>query len=173
MPYIQLEIEEKLNKSLLSTIRVFATLTVACLLAGSLSFVAPNTAEAATNPGKVMWQTKVSGKTGGLRYGTTKWGYVHIKQGGSTGNTSNHELSSAAKRQWARALNSKKPHRAKNGLLVFAAQYKIGKGKKQNRTMCVVYNTKKVKFKGFRKPQEAGIVTAYWKKGNHSARGCN
>lgn len=116
-------------------------------------------AEAKTKSSKVMWSAKIKGKTAILRYGTKDWGYVHIKRGGTHGRKDNHELTSAAQKQWKRALNGVKF--TKGTKRIYRAHYEVGK-KKQKRTMCVIYSTNK----------KIGMITAYWTKGHVSASKC-
>lgn len=173
MPKDELRPAMYIRQRLKSPIAILLTLLI---LAGGLSLVPSSSAEAVdwkgiSKAGAVKWTTKTSWGTAYLRNGTTEWGYVHIKRGGTHRKTSNHEVSAAAKRQWVRALNSKNTSLAYNGLKVYAAHYKVGKSKKQARTMCVIYD-RSSGLVGKNKSGTLGIVTAYWTTGTRKASSC-
>ncbi|MEU7154631.1 hypothetical protein AB0B79_39395 [Streptomyces sp. NPDC039022] len=108
-----------------------------------------------------------------LREGNSKFGRQHIAKGGSTGNKGNHELTSAAKALWVKAMENvnkgSSTHPFPGGTLS-TYPYKTSGGYK--RTMCVVDDANNFTFHG-KNYGPRGIITAFWVDGHTGPSGCS
>ncbi|WP_411145464.1 hypothetical protein [Streptomyces sp. x-80] len=108
-----------------------------------------------------------------LREGNSKFGRQHIAKGGSTGNTTNHELTPAAKRLWVIAMEKVDPGTHSNpfpGGTLSIAHYATPSGVK--RTMCVVDDANGYVYAG-KNYGPKGIITAFWVNGHKTLSGCS
>ncbi|MFZ3475068.1 hypothetical protein ACODT3_00645 [Streptomyces sp. 4.24] len=109
----------------------------------------------------------------GLREGNASFGRQHIANGGSTGNTSNHELTAAAKGLWLKAMDSVEKgswtEPFKGGRL---STYKYSTGNGTKRTMCVLTDDNNYRYSG-KDYGRKGIITAYWVNGHVGPGGCS
>ncbi|MEU1811328.1 hypothetical protein [Micromonospora aurantiaca (nom. illeg.)] len=105
-----------------------------------------------------------------LRTGNNSFGEQHIRIGGSTRNTANHELTSFAKTQWAAALKKSWIEGRFPGSEVYSHKYETPGG--TDRTMCVVVDTNDFTYSGSNYGYK-GIITAFWIAGHYSTTTCN
>ncbi|MFI6758060.1 hypothetical protein ACIBF5_02785 [Micromonospora sp. NPDC050417] len=150
----------------------------AMILAATAALVAVATpASALTPPRSGPGATNIiqSFRNGGgwnvpFRTGNNSFGEQHIRIGGSTGNTANHELSSFAKTQWGEAISKPWITGRFPGAEVYSHQYKTPGG--TNRTMCVVVDTNDYTYANSNYGYK-GIITAFWINGHYSTATCN
>jgi hypothetical protein len=110
----------------------------------------------------------LASRNAALRAGNTTFGQQHIAIGGSTRNTSNHELTPAAKVLWKHALAAGPKAFPFFGGKLFTHRF-IGPGN-QVRTMCVVVDENDYNF-GAVNYGSKGIITAFWVVGDAGPAG--
>ena len=147
----------------------FAATVLAVSIAGPASALTPPKDGPAT-ANIVQSFTNGGGWPVPLRTGNNSFGEQHIRIGGSTGNTANHELSSFAKSQWAAALKKSWIIGRFPGSEVYSHQYKTPGG--TDRTMCVVVDTNDFIYSNGNYGYK-GIITAFWINGHYSTATCN
>ncbi|MEU5901855.1 hypothetical protein [Streptomyces venezuelae] len=144
----------------------------ACVVVASVGTASASPVVSGTGASKVVDKsfTTLASPTGEdpiLRQGNSKFGLVHIKQGGKHGDKANHPYGAKAKKKWQQAFFNGVCAKIKNTYALYCHPY--GRGKKK-KTYCVYVDFADWKFNGKNMGQK-GIVTAYWSKGQKGSKG--
>ncbi len=105
-----------------------------------------------------------------LREGNANFGRAHIAKGGSSGNTSNHELTNYAKDRWIEALREGPKANPYPDGFRYTKHYKTPGGAK--RTMCVGTDGTDFHYANVNYGTK-GIITAFWVDGHVGQEKCN
>jgi hypothetical protein len=158
------------GKRRLAGVVLAATAVVAAsgVVASPASASPPRSGAGASNI--IQYFTNGSGTRIPFRTGNNRFGEQHIRIGGSTANTENHELTGYAKTQWASAMSKASIIGRFPGSQVYSHKYATPGGRQ--RTMCVAVDTNDFLFAGGNYGYK-GIITAFWINGHHSTATCN